>query len=46
MIVVHKPHITVSADKLLITQKLNILTWGIRANQDDHFELLYDKIAL
>ena len=46
MIVVHKPHITVSADKLFFTQKLNILTWGIRANQDDNFELLYDKIAL
>ena len=46
MRLVHKSDITVSADKLSITQKLNILTWGIRANQDDNFELLYDKIAL
>ena len=46
MIVVHKPHITVSTDMLSFTRKLYILTWGIRAHQDNHLELLYDKIAL
>ena len=46
MIVVYKPHITVSADRVFFTQKLYILTRGIRAHQDDNFELLYDKIAL
>ena len=40
MQVAHEPHIIVSADKLLFTQKFYILTHGIRTYKDEHFELL------
>ena len=40
MQVAHKPHIIVSADKLLFTQKFYFLTYVIRTYKDEHFELL------